>query len=202
MKLSVLKSLLKRTAIGAAVIAAFIACLGREVLANDHAAEAKHSEAKSDSKHGDAKPTVRRKDAEGASGLYFGKIEWVDEKYRALFLKPLEGNAARRTVYLDRATIYRQNRKPLSRTKLEVGQKVGVRYLREDDITYAEGVFLFDDTPDEKDFEMPVKKRAPTEAKKEGGEHGAPKGGAHGAAKPAAKPAAPAPAKKGGGGHH
>ena len=133
------------------------------------------------------------KDTPAWSGLFLGRIISVDPKYRYLFVKPLEGNARRRSFYLDRRTLYREKRKQIPKTHVLPGRKVGIRYVRENDIAYAEGVFLFDKDINPREFEMPKKKVE----KKEGAEGEKPAG--HGEAKKAEA----APAKKpASGGHH
>ena len=136
------------------------------------------------------KGKAQEKELIASSGLYLARVVSVDPKFRYLFVSPLAGDGHRMTFYLDKRTIYRQARKPVNPEKVLPGRRVGIRYIREDDIAYAEGVFLIEGEVNPRDLQMPKKKRKPAEGgaeKKEGKE----KAADHGAAK-----------KPSGGGHH
>jgi len=113
-------------------------------------------------------PPAEQKEIPAWSGLYLGRIISVDPKFRYLFVKPLEGTAKRRSFYLDKRTLYREKRKKIPKSNVRTGRKVGIRYIREGDIAYAEGVFLFDGDINPREFEMPKKKVEKKEASAEG----------------------------------
>ena len=125
------------------------------------------------------KPKPPEKELVSSTGLYLGRLVRVDEKFRFIFVSPLSGNGHRRTFYLDSRTLLREMRKPVKKERLVPGRRVGIRFLREDDVAVAEGVFLIVGEVNPRDFQMPKKKR-----KKEEGEKEKEKAGGHGAAPP------------------
>lgn len=119
-----------------------------------------------------------------STGLFLGRLVEIDEKYRFIYVSPLNGRGYRHTFYLDPRTLYREQRKPTKREEMRPGRRVGVRYVREDDLAYAEAVFLIVGEVNPRDLQMPKKKRKKPEGgeaekeKKEGG------GGGHGGGAP------------------
>ena len=93
------------------------------------------------------------------SGLYLGRVVEVDEKRRFVFVKPLNGGGSRKTFYLDELTLLREQRKRADWKALVPGRRVGIRFVREDDIAYAEGVFLIVNEINPREFEMPKKRK-------------------------------------------
>ncbi|MFN8389020.1 MAG: hypothetical protein U0136_01870 [Bdellovibrionota bacterium] len=118
------------------------------------------------------------------SGLYLGRIVELDPAGRFIYVRPLEGVGPRRTFYLDAGTLLREQRKRIELKDIEPGRRVGIRYVSEGDIAYAEGVFLIIGEVNPRDLQMPKKKPKVVPGEAEGKEKKAEKsGGKEGAKK-------------------
>ena len=86
-----------------------------------------------------------KKEALTIEGLYLGRIGKIDAKGRFLYLLPEVEGLRKKTIFLDAQTKFIKNRKPFSKKKLEVGQKVAVRFFGEGSLLLALGVFVVED---------------------------------------------------------
>ena len=143
------------------------------LLASDALADSKpHASSEKSSK-----PKTETKEVIARDGLYLGRIVLIDKKGRYIFVRPFEGQSSRRTFYLDKQTIYRKDGQSVTLAKFHIGSTVGVRFVSEGGISYAEGVFLIEGEINPQQLQMPKKKFVPSGPKAEKAEK--PSGGHH-----------------------